>query len=854
MLSSPARSRTLKLGSSLLVLASVLILGAASHAGQAYDPAAEIATIREMIKQQGYTWTAGVTTMNLLPPAERWQRLGYKSPAPGSGHLPDASIEARPPRLDLPAVWDWRAEGGVTPVKHQGNCGSCWIFCAEAAFESAILITTGREEDLSEQQVLVCNAEGNGCGGGWMWVAYDVFMDPGAVAEACMPYTANDTAPCTQDECEIIDVLDGYYPIPTDVASLKEYVYERPVAAAMTVYGDFFSYTGGCYSNPGNDPCNHGVLIVGWDDTACGGDGAWICKNSWGTGWGIDGFFYIKYGSCDIGYAAKALCYNVGGTGWADVTTDTLGDLNWGHGLAWVDYDDDGDLDLFTTNRMVENVLYRNDGFGATSFVEATPAILADPSDCRGAAWGDYDGDGDLDVYVAINGPNRLYENAGSGEFLDVTAAPLDDSGIGQTVSWVDYDLDGDVDLYLVNNGANRLFRNNGDGTFSDVTAGPLGNSGFGLGCGWADYDDDGDQDVYIANYDGANKMLRNDGGIFVDATTGPLGITRKSAGVAWGDYDNDGDPDLYVTNDGANALLRNDGGGTFTDVTCEPLDDSYDGRSAAWGDYDLDGDLDLYLVNYGAPNKLLTNEGGTVFTTDNCGPPPLGDSRRGFSTAWADYDDDGDLDIYVVNRGRNSLFRNNQFGLNHWLKVNLIGIESNTWGLGARVRAVAGGLSQTSEISGASGYLSQGPMSAHFGFGGTYVVDTLEIRWPSGTVQYLYDIMVEQALTVVEADMSWTEPGIFIPRNYELHPSLPNPFSSATEITYDLPQAGCVRLGVYDVTGRQVCTLIGDRHHEAGRHNVHWYGTDDRGDAVAPGIYFYRIDAGLYSETRRTV
>jgi C1A family cysteine protease len=184
------------------------VAGAVLKAQDRYDPTQEIDVIRAMIDQEGDSWTAGETSMNRLPPEERWKRLGYRPPPGRTGVLDPGGVGPGSAPNDLPGVWDWREQGGVTPVKDQGACGSCWIFCAEGAFESLILIETAQELDLSEQQVLVCNEEGYGCGGGWMYVAYNVFMSPGAVLEACMPYMADDTYPCTQDECEVVAVLD----------------------------------------------------------------------------------------------------------------------------------------------------------------------------------------------------------------------------------------------------------------------------------------------------------------------------------------------------------------------------------------------------------------------------------------------------------------------------------------------------------------------------------------------------------------------------------------------------------------------------------------------------------------------
>jgi hypothetical protein len=541
---------------------------------------------------------------------------------------------------------------------------------------------------------------------------------------------------------------------------------------------------------------------------------------------------------------------------WTDVTTTPpLGNTEWGHGFAWLDYDKDDDLDIFVANRLGSDKLFRNDSLTAGGFVNATPGGLDDYGDCRGAAWGDYDNDGDPDLYVSKNGANRLLRNNGGGGFSDVSAPPLDDSGIGQTVSWADYDEDGDLDLYLVNNGANRLFRNDGAGVFAGITGGCLEDTSHGMGSGWADYDRDGDLDLYIANYDAANVLIENQGGgVFVDATTPVLAITAPSVGVAWGDYDNDGDLDLYVTNEGSNTMLRNDDGG-FVDVTASPLDDDDIGRSAAWGDYDLDGDLDLYLVNYDGPNRLFKNLGGGVFVIPECAAAPITDEGKGFSMGWGDYDKDGDLDIYVVNDGRNGLFRNDLYSERHWLEVRLVGSVSNTYGQGARVRIVAGYTSQMREIAGASGYLSQGPLTAFFGLGIAVTVDTVEVTWPVGdAIQVLTDIACDQTLTIFESDLAGAPGDAEKASEFRLYPGIPNPFSSVTSVRYDLPVAARVDLEVFDVSGRLVRRLIDHRPTEPGRHTALWGGRNESGQPVGPGIYFCRLSAGSKSQIQRLV
>lgn len=562
----------------------------------------------------------------------------------------------------------------------------------------------------------------------------------------------------------------------------------------------------------------------------------------------------------DSGYSIDDI-----GPEWIDVTTPTLGNSGWAYGFAWVDYDNDEDLDIFVTNTDAVDKLFRNDSLTAGGFVDATPAILADPGDTRGAAWGDYDGDHDLDLYVARNGANKLYRNDGGGNFVDVTVAPLDDSGNGWTVSWADYDNDGDVDLYLANAGPNKLFRNDSAGVFTDVTSGPLGNSGQGFGMGWADYDNDGDLDIYIANFDGPNVLLENQGGsTFVDVTVPPLGIAAQSAGASWGDYDNDGDLDLYVANVGPNNLLRNDGG-SFTDVTAYPIDDDIGtsrGSSGAWGDYDLDGDLDLYLLNIQRDNVLYRNEGDGVFTIDpGCGwPTPIADGLSGIGGGWGDYDKDGDLDVYIANNYRNLIGAENKLIQNpleserHWLEVALIGTISNSFGQGARVRVVAGGISQMREIAGASGFMAQGPLTAWFGLNYESTADTVEITWPaSGIVQTFTDVAGDQTVLFTETDISGVtdkkKPLVF-----KLYPNSPNPFVALTAIRYDLPEPAQVDLTIYDVRGRVVQRLVRDRLEMPGRHTVHWDGRNEKGRSVASGVYFYQLSAGPYSRIERMV
>jgi hypothetical protein len=329
----PGRRAVLGATRTALVVRAVafaLLLGAFAPTARATltpgEENARIDAIRNRIDAQGLAWTAGHTSVSGLSLEELRTRLGLTIPdgyidairaakdntgdlgAPG-----DAAGEilplAAPAPTQFPPVWDWRALGGVTPVRNQDACGSCWAFSATAAFESAILIHEEADRDLSEQQVILCNPYGYGCDGGWMGRAYDFFVAAGAAREECVPYVAGDGDPCPDGRCFERDYLAGHHSVKSTIRDLKAALLNGPLAVAMTVHEDFLCYTGGCYSSPESGTPNHGILIVGWDDTTCDGAGAWIVKNSWGPSWGAGGYGYIRYHSCEIGFGAEQVDY-----------------------------------------------------------------------------------------------------------------------------------------------------------------------------------------------------------------------------------------------------------------------------------------------------------------------------------------------------------------------------------------------------------------------------------------------------------------------------------------------------------------------------------------------------------------
>ena len=544
----------------------------------------------------------------------------------------------------------------------------------------------------------------------------------------------------------------------------------------------------------------------------------------------------------------------------ASAGTDDASDSR---GAAWGDYDADGDLDLYVSNWGSANRFYLNNGDG--TFTEQGAATGTNDAGLgTGVAWGDYDNDGDLDLYLANqNTPNRLYRNEGDGTFTDVgPASGTDDAGSGRSVSWSDFDDDGDLDLYLVNYSgvANRLFQNEGDGTFTDVGAtSGTDDLGSSVSATWGDYDNDGDPDLYLSNHLSANRLYRNDGGgMFTDvaAASGTADLER-GRGTAWGDYDNDGDLDLYVVNfDSGNLLYRNEGDGTFTEVGASSgTSDLGSGRHAAWGDYDNDGHLDLYLTNSG-DNRLFRNPGDGTFAEVST-LTGAGDSGDSFSATWGDYDLDGDLDLYVANgAGANRLYRNDSAAnpLFHWLHVDLVGTLSNRSGIGARLRCVSAVGVQLREVSAGSGLYGENSLTVEFGLATATTADTLEITWPSGVVQILSGIAADQRITVVEDDPSGID-DLSLPSVYALHRIRPNPSGGPlTEVEFDLPVPSRVRLSIYDVSGRRIRTLVANERLAPGRHVAHWDGRSDRGDQVGSGVYFTRIETANFRATRRLV
>ena len=441
-----------------------------------------------------------------------------------------------------------------------------------------------------------------------------------------------------------------------------------------------------------------------------------------------------------------------------------VADTGTGRGTAWGDYDNDGYLDLYLANKDEANRLYENQRDGTFAEVASTAGV-DDSGLGHGASWGDFDNDGDLDLYLANWRTNRLYKNGGDGTFTETGADDwVNNFRESHGASWGDYNNDGHLDLYVINTAAvNRLYRNNGDETFTDfggiagVDNG--GQADFSDGVSWGDYDSDGDLDLYVINDRDVNWLYQNEGDETFSEVGAIAGVddSGPGRGVSWGDYDNDSHLDLFFVNGRSDQLFlyKNGGDGRFARVeTSDWVGDTL-GESGSWGDYDNDGDLDLFL------NRLYQNNGDGTFVKldENAGVDHEG---SGFGISWGDYDSDGDLDLYLASQSANLLYRNNG-NSNRWLEVRLGGSASNRSGIGAQVTAVTGTLRQQRDVDGGSGYGSQPSLPVEFGLGSTNTVDSLIVRWPSGQTQVLTGVATNQILSVTEPELAIDESQVVV-------------------------------------------------------------------------------------------
>jgi hypothetical protein len=510
-------------------------------------------------------------------------------------------------------------------------------------------------------------------------------------------------------------------------------------------------------------------------------------------------------------------------------TRSSLLPEDMGSGAGFADIDNDGDIDLYVvnipgpfkqnghpTNTPTTNALYRNNGNGTFTDITKTAGV-GHQGYGMGCVFADYDGDGNIDLYVTNYGANVLYRNSGDGTFRDMTGTAGVTCELWSTgAAFADVDGDNDLDLYVCNyvtydlealeqmkaeslqSGKpvpsalnphvfepqdNVFYRNNGDGTFTDVTteAGVAARGGRSMQAIFSDFDADNDLDLYVANDTSVNHTYRNDGsGVFTDVSAESWAADfRGSMGLAAGDYDSDGDVDLFMSHwvDEENALYRNllkeDGAAEhirFVDESYTAMLAEESIKQIGWGtalfDYDNDGDLDIFVTNGSTfqelkrPQVLIAqrdalfrnNSDGTFTDVSEVTGITLLPTRVGRGAAFADYDNDGDVDIFIVNNHEKpALLRNDGGNRNNWLHVELIGTNANRNAVGAKIQVKTVNRTQMREIYAGDSYMSFNSFIVEFGVGGATQVESLQVIWSNGDTQTLHNVLTNQRLRITQ-------------------------------------------------------------------------------------------------------
>ncbi|MFQ6103742.1 MAG: FG-GAP-like repeat-containing protein [Candidatus Glassbacteria bacterium] len=520
--------------------------------------------------------------------------------------------------------------------------------------------------------------------------------------------------------------------------------------------------------------------------------------------------------------------------------------------VAWLDYDSDGDLDFYLTQKSsqhVENTFFRNDGERTFTDVtgETGTGFLSYPH----ASTGDYDNDGYEDMVIASseNSPLLLLRNAGDGTFENVSPkVGLEDPVITQDLSWSDVDSDGFLDIIALS-GRCFLYMNEGGGEFIEDTEShglPTADfQAYDLLC--FDADNDGDDDIVFAG--SGNRYYENEAGVFTDKTE-YAGLVFSSSFTEPLDVNHDTHLDLlfYGSADGF-KLLTNDGEAHFTDdsETYGVTDLSRASHFTA-GDMNANGLPDLVLSTWEV-NYLILGPEGKYFDATSF----FDGGYYSNTVSNADADGDGMLDIFKKGLWLSAGFPGGY--VNNWLEVDLVGTVSNRSAVGAVATLYPGERTITDFVSAS---VSK-PKRLYFGME-QETPDSLIIRWPSGIVQVERDLPVNAIITIEEDStlvaVGGDVPSRKIPTTYALYQNYPNPFNPQTTIGFDLPDAGekiAVRLSIYDVRGRLVRKLV-DGELSPGQHRVIWDGRDDAGVSLGSGVYLYMIKTGDFTESRKLV
>lgn len=539
----------------------------------------------------------------------------------------------------------------------------------------------------------------------------------------------------------------------------------------------------------------------------------------------------------------------------------TDGNENYGGGISFYDFDNDGWDDLTVSSNSDIPVRFYKNNEGTFNLMNFPGIGNGDLLETKSVQWVDYDNDGDYDFFATSNqntGDCRLYENDGTMNFTDITVI----SGLSRPghqsfgASWGDYDKDGLLDVFIVSRFFNSetefniLYKNNGDGTFTNVSleTNLIQENSLSFCSAWIDYDNDGWQDIYISNDKSQNKNIlyhNNQNGTFsntAEDTGTALEIDAMSTTI--GDYNNDGFLDIYVANTQlGNAFLINNGDGTFTNIAEE---NGTLFQSVAWGsvfmDADLDRDLDLY-VSASISNENSGQYSAAFYENDGNGiyvvPSDIGledDISISYSNAIGDFNNDGSYDIAVLNCLPDDVFlwKNESIYNHNWIKIKLEGTQSNRQGIGSFIEVSVNGEKQYNYTLLGEGYLGQNSSYEFFGLGTASEIDYIKVTWLSGVEDIIMNPPINTNLLVIEGENP-LDTSYFDTSQVSLYP---NPSEDILHID-GLEEIANSLLYVYDPIGREI---LYSRIEEAGY-------TIDISEWES-GLYFLVLQKGTSSET----
>ncbi|MFO7914108.1 MAG: C1 family peptidase [Candidatus Krumholzibacteriales bacterium] len=830
---------------SVVILSFLVLNFTAVPSAAGGDP--EIEALQREIDRKGYHWTAKRTPLTGLTEEEFRAMLGARIPEELKKRLEsnDNSEYKTASSMTLPSSWDWRDYGVATEIRDQDGCGSCWDFAGIAALEAVIDINEGVEYDLSEQQILSCATPGYGCSGGWYSWAWDYITGNGAVLESCMPYQASDTVACADGSCGKVATTGGWIDIPNNVDAIKEAVMESPVATTFTVYNDFSSYGGGCYEHDGDDPINHAVLIIGWQDTLCNGEGAWLIKNSWGTGWGLSGYGYIKYGSCNIGTATQQVFYNPGDNlvYHSNSLDDTAGD-----GDGRIDPAETVDLTVTLFNDILSP---------ARTGVQAAIASLNPLAKITGAVSG-Y-GSMNAGDYADGNPPYSLSLNefTAPGEIIYLA---LDISADGGYAGSDTFSIRaGDCPILLVDDDAGSSF----ESYFEQA----LENNGYIFEV-WEE-----DKKGYIT----AAEMMRYTVVVWMTGTGGDIQQDNRNAistfldsggrllisgqDVGWQLNHEGYAAEIAFYNDYLHADYIQDDSGfrSLNGISGDPIGDGLNieiGGGDGSGDQDWPSEIEplgpavpVFEYNPGVEGAIRIEDAHKLvyfaFGIEAVGSEAMRDSIMARSLEWLADGNWPDLEQPAVTlmspNGTEELYYTQEE------EITWAASDNDTVSEVDILLSCDGGAAFADTI--ACGEVNDGSFAWTVpDSSSAECVIRIVARDPSGLAQYDDS---DQFFSIHSVTDSENRDAI---RRFALSSNIPNPFNPLTRIDFNVPRQARVRISVYDIRGRLVATLV-DREFSPGSYHTVWNGKNRQGTKVASGIYFCRMKGGeKFLETRKMV